>query len=449
MPEFRDHPTVAAVPPVDDPGGFGHWRRNLVVCVFGSFAMAVAMTLMLPFLPLYVEQLGVSAPPAVIQWSGIAYGASFFSAALTAPLWGRVADRYGRKLTLVRASLGMTIVMSLMGCAHTVEQLVILRLFAGLLGGYTSGSMVLVATQTPKARCGWALGVLSSGIVAGNVVGPLIGGTLPSMIGIRATFLAAGAVIGVAFVATVSFVKRDYPTAKRGEHATENKGWGAVPDKRPIVAMLLTGMLLLLANMSIEPIISVYVGQLVTTPDHVTLVAGLVMSGAALGSILSASWLGRLADRIGHWRVIVGSLFACAILLVPQAFVTHAWQLIALRFSMGIALGGLLPSIASVIRHSVPPNVTGSMLCYSTSAQYAGQVAGPLVGSYFGSHYGMRSVFWSTALLMSVGVLVNWIVLTRIRHRPTNVRPSGHCRADVLCNGTPARTRVAEANAEG
>lgn len=276
MSEFRNNPAVSTVPDIDDSGGFDHWRRNLVVCVFGSFAMAVAMTLMLPFLPLYVEQLGVSSPSAMIQWSGIAYGASFFSAALTAPLWGRVADRYGRKLTLVRASLGMTIVMSLMGCAHTVEQLVILRLFAGLLGGYTSGSMVLVATQMPKARCGWALGLLSSGIMAGNVAGPLIGGTLPSMIGIRATFLAAGAVIGVAFVATVIFVKRDCPTARRGEHAAEKRGWGAVPDKRPIVAMLLTGMLLLLANMSIEPIISVYVGQLAVTPDHVTFVAGLV-----------------------------------------------------------------------------------------------------------------------------------------------------------------------------
>ena len=149
-----------------------HWQRNLAVCVFGSFTTIVAMTLLLPFLPLYVEELGVRDHAAIVQCSGIAYGATFFSAALVAPLWGRLADLYGRKLMLIRASLGMAVAMSLIGMAQDVWQLVLLRLLAGLLGGYASGSMVLVATQTPKARSGWALGTLSSGIMAGNLVGP-------------------------------------------------------------------------------------------------------------------------------------------------------------------------------------------------------------------------------------------------------------------------------------
>ncbi|MEA3100690.1 MFS transporter, partial [Caballeronia mineralivorans] len=191
------------------PEEFAHWRRNLIVCVFGSFTTIVAMTLMLPFLPLYVEQLGVKDHAAIVQWSGIAYGATFFTAALTAPLWGRLADLYGRKPMLIRASLGMAIIMSLMGMAHNVWQLVGLRLLAGLLGGFASGSTVLVATQTPKDRCGWALGVLSSGIMAGNLVGPLIGGSLPPLIGIRSTFLAAGALIFITFLATVLFVKNE------------------------------------------------------------------------------------------------------------------------------------------------------------------------------------------------------------------------------------------------
>src|SRR5580692_5269332 len=153
----------------------GPWRRNLVICVFGSFTTIVAMTLLLPFLPIYVEQLGVTDRAAIAEWSGAAYGATFFSAALTAPLWGRLADLYGRKLMLIRASLGMAIAMSLIGMAHSVWELVGLRLLAGLLGGYSSGSAILVASQTPKARTGWALGVLASGIMAGNLVGPLVG----------------------------------------------------------------------------------------------------------------------------------------------------------------------------------------------------------------------------------------------------------------------------------
>lgn len=388
----------AALP--DESPEDAHWRRNLAVCVFGSFTTIVAMTLLLPFLPLYVEELGVKDQAAIVQWSGVAFGATFFSAALVAPLWGRLADLYGRKLMLIRASLGMAVAMSLIGLAGNVWQLVGLRLLAGLLGGYASGSTVLVATQTPKDRSAWALGTLASGIMAGNLVGPLVGGVLPPVIGIRATFFAAGAVIFIAFLATL-FLIREKPRPPRATR--RGGGFADIPDKRPALAMLATGMLLMLAVMSVEPIITVYVAELTPDPGRVTLVAGLAMSATALGSILSAPRLGRLADRIGHWTVITASLTASAVLLVPQALVTSDWQLVALRFFMGLALGGLLPCIASVIRHSVPDRVAGTILGYSTSSQYVGQVVGPLLGGFIGGHVGMRAVFLVTAVLMALG----------------------------------------------
>lgn len=362
------------------PDDNDYWRRNLVVCVFGSFTTIVAMTLLLPFLPLYVEQLGVTGHAAISEWSGVAYGAAFFTAALTAPLWGRLGDRYGRKLMLIRASLGMAVAMTLLGMAQSVWQLVALCLLAGLLGGYASGSTILVATQTPKARTGWALGMLSSGIMAGNLVGPLIGGTLPPLIGIRGTFMLAGGAIFIAFLATVVLLKEVPGSASRPAAAATSP---AISPWRnlPVMAMLITGTLLMLANMSIEPIITLYVAQLVSG-QQVTFVAGLVMAAAALGSILSASRLGRLADRVGHWRVIIGCLLVAAVLLIPQAFVTAGWQLVALRFCMGLALGGLLPCIASVIRHSVP-------------------------AAKVGGHLGMRPVFLGTCLLLAIGAGFN------------------------------------------
>ncbi len=394
--------------------GSQHWQRNLAVCVFGCFTTIVAMTLLLPFLPLFVEQLGVTDHAAIAEWSGAAYGAAFFSAGLCAPLWGRLADLYGRKLMLIRASLGMAVAMSLIGLAQNVWQLVALRLLAGFLGGYASGSIVLIATQTPKSRSGWALGVLSSGVMAGNLAGPLIGGFLPPLIGIRWTFFAAGAVIFVTFLATTFLIKEE--RRRPGPRNTRPRGgWSAVPDNGPLLAMLATGMLLMLANMSIEPIITVYVAQLVPDAGQVTRVAGLVMSAAALGSILSASRLGRLADRIGHWNVIIVCLLVSAVLLIPQAFVTTGWQLVALRLLMGLALGGLLPCIASVIRHSVPDGVAGGMLGYSTSSQYAGQVVGPLAGGFVGGHFGMRAVFLGTSVLMAAGAVYNWLSKPRDR----------------------------------
>jgi MFS family permease len=389
-----------------------YWRQNLVVCLLGSFTTIVAMTLILPFLPLYVEQLGVKDHAAIVQWSGVAYGATFFTAALVAPLWGRLADLYGRKLMLIRASLGMAVAMSLIGMATDVWQLVFLRLLTGLLGGYASGSTVLVATQTPKARTGWALGTLASGIMAGNLVGPLTGGALPPLIGIRQTFWLAGGVIFITFLATSFFIKEEWRPAK-SKTGKLGGGWSAIPDKRPIIVMLLAGMLLMLANMSIEPIITVYVAQLVDNPSHVTMVAGIVMSAAALGSILSASRLGKLADRIGHWNVIVAALGVSALLLIPQAFVTEGWQLVVLRFLMGLSLGGLLPCITSVIRHNVPDRVSGTILGYATSSQYAGQVIGPLAGGFVGGHFGMRAVFLGTCLMLGLGALYGWMVRPR------------------------------------
>jgi MFS transporter, DHA1 family, multidrug resistance protein len=373
-----------------------YWRRNLVVSLIGSFTTIVAMTLLVPFLPLYVAELGVRDPAAIAQWSGIAFSATFFAAALIAPFWGRMADRYGRKLMLVRASLGMAIAMSLMGMAHNVFELVGLRLFAGFAGGYSSGATILVATQTPKRRTGWALGMLNSGIMAGSLVGPLIGGTLPPLIGIRGTFWIAGAAIFLAFLATTFLIKEEKHSALTRKAAVE-ANWSQIPDKRPVVAALVIGMLLTFANMSIEPIITLYVGEFVEA-SRVTF-----MSAAALGAILSASRLGKLSDRVGHWRVMIVTTAIAAALLIPQAFITAGWQLVALRFLMGLALGGLMPGVTSIIRHSVPDAMVGRVLGYATSSNFVGQVAGPLVGGFVGGHIGMRAVFLGTAILMALG----------------------------------------------
>ena len=386
-----------------------HWQRNLVVCLLGAFSTIFAMTLMLPFLPLYVEQLGVHGHAAIVQWSGIAYSATFMTAGLVAPLWGHLGDRYGRKLMLVRASLGMAVTMSLIGFSANVYQLVALRLLAGIAGGYSSGATILVAVQTPRERSAWALGLLSSGIMAGNLLGPLAGGFLPPLIGIRATFWGAGALIFIAFLATLFLIK-EAPREALAPKAKAKAGWSQIPQKNVVMAMLATGLLLMFANMSIEPIITVYVATLVNDPRHVTFVAGLVMSAAALGSIVSASRLGKLADNIGHATVIIIALAVAGLLLVPQAFVTAGWQLILLRFLMGLALGGLLPCIAAVVRHNVPDHFVGGVLGYSLSAQFAGQVCGPLVGGFVGGHVGMRAVFLGTCVLLLLGAFYNWRV---------------------------------------
>jgi DHA1 family multidrug resistance protein-like MFS transporter len=389
-----------------------YWMRNLFVCVFGSFTTLVSLSMLLPFLPLYVQQLGVASQADVIQWSGVAFGATFLGTAVTAPLWGRLADRYGRKPMLIRAAVGMAVVMSLIGIAHNVYELVGLRLVAGLVGGYASASTVMVGTQAPRERAGWALGLLSTGSLAGALVGPLIGGLLPGWIGIRGTFFAGGAVIAVAALLTIFVVKEDFqPATDSKRKASSIAATANAPRTRyaAIGALLATAMMVLLANMSIEPVITVYVGSLGVAPDQLARIAGVVMACSAFGSMFTAARLGALADRIGGWNVIIGCLVVTGLVMLPQAFVHQWWQLAALRALMGMSLAGLLPAIAKLARHAVDESRTGQMLGYLQSAQFSGQVLGPVIGGQIAVHLGMHSVFFATgSLLIACAGFAQW-----------------------------------------
>jgi len=377
-----------------------YWKRNLAICVFGSFTTLVSLSMLLPFLPLYVEQLGVTSPSAIVQWSGVAFGATFFGTAITAPLWGRLADRYGRKPMLVRAAIGMAVVMSLIGVAQNAVQLVVLRLIAGLIGGFASASIVMVGTQAPRERAGWALGMLSTGALAGNLIGPLVGGFLPGWVGIRGTFFIGGGLITVTALMVIFGVREDFQRNADAKNRAAAQGSSSIANRPAIIALLLTAMMVLLANMSIEPIITVYIAGLGVSTDDLTKIAGIVMAFSALGSMLTAARLGALSDRIGGWNVIIGCLLATGLLMIPQAFVTQWWQLAILRMLMGMTLAGLLPAIAKLMRQSVDDRSSGKMLGYLQSAQFSGQVVGPLIGGQVGAHFGLHWVFFVTGLLL-------------------------------------------------
>ena len=167
---------------------------------------------------------------------------------------------------------------------------------------------MLVATQTPKNQSGWALGTLSMGVMAGTLLGPLVGGVLPGLIGVRSTFFLAGGVIFIAFLATCVLVREDAPQAARALRPKGSSAWSMIPDRRPVVAMLVTAVLLMVANMSIEPIITVYVATLVHG-DRVVLMSGFIMAASAFGSILAAPRLGP-AGRPG--RPAAGRKSPCA-----------------------------------------------------------------------------------------------------------------------------------------
>lgn len=386
-----------------------HWKRNLYVCVFGSFTTIMAMTLVLPFLPIYIEQLGETDPESIIRWSGYAFSATFLTAGLMAPVWGKFADHFGRKPILIRASLGMAFCIALMGMVGNVQELFGLRLLIGILGGYASGATILVATQTPKAHTGWAVGTHAAGMLAGNLLGPLVGGLLPGYIGIRNTFFLAAGVIFIAFLATAFLIKETRFKRKAAASQIVNKSdgfWQNAPSRNLVLLMLGCAALLMFANYSVEPIITLYMASLHTLTQNIPLLAGIAISVTAFGSLLGSARIGRLGDQKGHLCVLVACFLFTALTLLLQVFAWADWQFIVLRFLMGIGLSGLMPAITALIRHNVSGHIAGTVLGYSTSAQYLGMVLGPVAGGMVANLYGMTAVFIMTAGIMATAALL-------------------------------------------
>ncbi|KYZ77392.1 MFS transporter [Anaerosporomusa subterranea] len=382
------------------------WKRNLYVCWFGVLATSAGLSQLTPILPLYIEQLGVHSLPEIEQWSGITYGITFICMAIFSPLWGRAADKYGRKPMLLRASLGMAIIISAMAFVQNIYQLVGLRLLQGTISGFYSGAITLVATQTPKERAGWALGTLSTGAVAGMLLGPLLGGYLAMALGIRSNFIAIGILLLIAFFASLLFVQEqfipsDKPALSFGEI------WRRLPQPQIMVAMFVTTLVMQLGLMSIQPIITVYISQLSENTTQVALISGMVFSASGLASIIAAPRLGKLSDRIGPQKVMIVALTAAALLFIPQAMVDSPWQLMGLRFLLGIATAGLLPSINSLVKQLTPDEFAGRVFGYNQSAQFIGSFGGAIFGGGVAAWFGIQYVFFFTSALLMLNAI--WV----------------------------------------
>lgn len=390
------------------------WKQNLLVCWFGVFAVSSGMSQILPILPLYIEQLGIHDTAAIAHWSGWAFGINFVSLAIFSPIWGKAADKYGRKPMLLRASLWLAIIMTSMGFAQNVYQLVGLRMLQGALAGFISAAITLIAVQTPIEHSGWALGTLSTASVGGTLLGPLLGGFLSDMLGMRSVFLFIGLLALIAFILTWLFVRETF-VRPEDKPANFREVWNQLPDHRVIVAMFITTFVLSAALMSVQPIITVYISQLSKGSAYIAMISGAVFAASGLASMLAASWLGSLSDRIGPPKVMLSALIAAGLLFIPQAFVKNAWQLGVLRFMIGLATAGLLPSINSLMKRSTPDGLTGRMFGYNQSAQFLGSFGGSVLGGGIAALFGVQSVFFFTGALL----LVNAAWVYRMVYLPT------------------------------
>ncbi|MEK5436632.1 MFS transporter [Paenibacillus odorifer] len=382
------------------------WKRNLIVCWFGMFVTGVGMSQIAPVLPLYIKHLGVDNADSVAQFSGIAFGITFIVSAIFSPIWGLAADRFGRKPMLLRASLGMAIVISCMGFAPNVYVLIALRLLQGTITGYSTACTTLIATQTDKEHAGYALGTLSTASIAGALLGPTIGGFIAESMGLQSSFFVTGGLMLVAFITTALFVKESFHREDK-KTLSIKEVWSSVPEKSLTLTLFLTFFILTVALYSVEPIITVYVTQLSKSASHVALLAGMTFSASGLANIIAAPRLGKLSDRIGAQKVILVALIAAGLLFIPQAFVQNPWQLMGLRFLLGLAAGGLIPSVNILVKKITPDALTGRVFGFNMSAGYLGTFAGSVLGGQVAAWFGIRDVFFITSILLLINA--GWV----------------------------------------
>ncbi|MGI2750192.1 multidrug efflux MFS transporter [Bacillus cytotoxicus] len=383
------------------------WKRNLMICWLGCFTTAAGMSLVIPFLSFYIEKLGVTGTSNIAQWSGIAFGVTFLMGAIVSPIWGKLGDTHGRKLMLIRASLGMAIIMTLMGFVTNVYQLVALRFLMGAVSGFLSTAMTFIAAETPKEHSGWAISTISTGGVSGSLLGPMLGGYLSELIGMRHVFFITGAFLFLSFLIVFFFLKEENRSVQP-KKSQPKKAWTMVPAKHFIMSLFVATFIIQLANMSIQPIITLYVKHLAGAHTaHIETIAGAVMSATGLAVILAAPRLGRLSDHIGPQKTLIVALFVAGLVFIPQAFVTSAWQLLILRFLLGIAQAGLLPSVQTLLKKHTPNHITGRIFGYNQSFQFLGNMIGPVLGGQIAAHAGFQYVFFSTAALLFIACI--WV----------------------------------------
>lgn len=384
------------------------WKRTVYISLVCVFCTAFGVSQLAPILPLYFHDLGVQTPEAMSLWSGLATGATYIIVCLAAPFWGRVADKKGRKITLIRSSFGMALCNILIAFQTTPEGVVLIRLVQGLVSGFYSASITLIASESPIERTGWALGLLASANLSGSLIGPLLGGYIADTVGIRNDFIIVGALMGLAGVLATIFIHENYVPQPNPEKLSIRKLKEQIPEFNSIVALCVASFIYAICIMSLQPVISVYIKGIVPSDtENLAFIAGAVFSAMGIAQLMSSSPLGKLVDKIGPRKVLVVSLIYVGILNIPQAYVSDVYQLAIIRFLQGFGLGGMLPALNTYLSSKTPREFTGQVFSYNQSCLFFGYFLGSVGGASLMAWLGFTTLFWVSGGLFIISAL--WI----------------------------------------
>lgn len=387
--------------------------------------MAIAgFSVAIPFLPYYVQELGVTDLEQAAIWSGLLFTGQAVTMAIFSPIWGSLADRYGRKLMVERAMFGGALLLGAMGMVRNVQQLAILRTLQGAVTGTVAAATTLVASSVPRQRAGYALGLLQMAVYVGASAGPLLGGLVADAFGYRIAFwvtavLLFAAGLNVFFLVEERFrpysQKENLPAGDSSPSGSTGfaqapaegfwQGLTLVMRSRALLFMFGTRVVTNLGSRIMEPMLPLFVQSLMPGAARVASTTGLIVGARAATSALGAVVLGQVGDRVGHRRVLTACTIGAAGLYIPQFFVSTPTQLLMLQGVVGLALGGILASLSATLASLSPDGHQGVVYGVDASALSAANAIAPMIGAAVATGLGLRFIFLCTAGIFALAAL--------------------------------------------
>lgn len=384
------------------------WRKNVVLLWVAVFIAAASWTMVMPFMPVFLEEdLGVSV--GVTIWAGVLGAVNSGFGALSAPIWGALGDRFGRKPMMIRAGFVLAISYTAMAFVTNPYQLLGVRIMIGALTGFIPTATALVGTTTPREHLGRALSLVATGNQAGAILGPMLGGFLADLVGIRQAMLLSGVLVALATLLVLFMVRERFerPTEKRRSLIGD---MGQVLHNVPFLLVLTTAAILTASMSAMEPVLVPYIRQLLGA-DQPNWLAGVIYSMPGVAFVIAAPWWAVRGERVGYSATVAIGLLGGAIFILPQALVGGGLSMGTLRLLAGLALAAVSPGIASLITVVVPLEQRGRAFGMQQSAFNVGQMFGPVLGGVIGDRVGIPWVFPATAVLLLVGAGCCWFLL--------------------------------------
>lgn len=383
------------------------WRRNLYIIWASQFIAMMGMSLVVPFLPFFIRDLGVQSTEEVARWSGLVFAGPFFISFFTTPIWGFLGDRYGRKAMTVRAIFGLGISQILVGSAQSVEMLFLFRMIQGGISGFLAAALALVSANTPREKSGYAVGLLQTATSSGNVLGPLVGGSLADAFGFRPIFFIVAGLCTIAGILIVKFVREENkPKPDQLDASSLLSGYAYAFRSKPIRIALVVIIISQSSVFMIQPIFALYVESLISQTTLVATLTGGIFSIAGVFTVLAAPWWGKRNDAKSYKKNLTIALSGAGVAYAAQGLVSNPYQLIFLRAILGFCLGGMLPALYSYISKHAVLERRGSIMGIAASGNILANMIGPPAGGYIASHFGLRETFFVTGGMLLMTVLI-------------------------------------------